>query len=157
MDQRSWESGDIIAEIRQPGTDLYLIQDGTVEVWYDPDRPGEPEGNFRKMATLRPGQISGEMALFDEGLRSARLIAGKAGATVLTLDRKVTLDLISDNPELGSKLLWNMGRALAHRVRFIQWQFRRASSKQADRSATRPSLTSYNGRLTQSQKRSAPH
>ena len=157
LDQRSWESGDIIAEIRQPGTDLYLIQDGTVEVWYDPDRPGEPEGNFRKMATLRPGQISGEMALFDEGLRSARLIAGKAGATVLTLDRKVTLDLISDNPELGSKLLWNMGRALAHRVRFIQWQFRRASSKQADRSATRPSLTSYNGRLTQSQKRSAPH
>ena len=156
LDQKSWEPGTIIAEIREPGTDLYLIQDGTVEVWYDPDRPGEPEGNFRKMATLRPGQISGEMALFDEGLRSARLIAGKAGATVLTLDRKVTLDLISDNPELGSKLLWNMGRALAHRVRFIQWQFRRASSKQADRSATRPSLTSYNGKLTQNQKSSAP-
>jgi pimeloyl-ACP methyl ester carboxylesterase/CRP-like cAMP-binding protein len=154
--QKSWEPGAIIAEIRELGTDLYLIQDGTVEVWYDPDRPGEPDGNFRKMATLRPGQISGEMALFDEGLRSARLLAGKAGATVLTLDRQVTLDLISDNPELGSKLLWNMGRALAHRVRFIQWQFRRASNKQTDRSATRPSLTSYNGKLSRNQKRPPP-
>ncbi|MEM9775266.1 MAG: alpha/beta fold hydrolase [Chloroflexota bacterium] len=157
LDQQSWEPGQIIAEIREPGTDLFLIQDGTVEVWYDPDRPGEPEGEFRKMATLRPGQISGEMALFDEGLRSARLIAGKAGATVLTLNRKVTLDLIGDYPDLGSKLLWNMGRALAHRVRFIQWQFRRASSRKADRMATRPSLTSYNGQLTKKQRQSSPN
>ena len=143
----------MIAEIREVGTELYLIQDGTVEVWYDPERPGEAEGDFKRMATLRPGQITGELALFDEGLRSARLLAGKAGAKVLRLNRNATMSLIDNHPNLGSKLLWNMGRAMAHRVRFVQWQFRRASNKKIDIGVTRPSLTSYKGRFTQSKEK----
>ncbi len=149
LEQTTWKKGEVIAEIREAGTELFLIQDGTVEVWYDPERPGEAEGEFRKMATLRPGQISGELALFDEGLRSARLVAGRAGAKVLVLKRETTLSIIENHPDLGSKLLWNMGRAMAHRVRFVQWQFRRASNKKADIGVTRPSLTSYRGKFTQ--------
>ncbi len=153
LDQMCCEKGEVIAEIREVGTELYLIQDGTVEVWYDPERPGEADGDFKRMATLRPGQITGELALFDEGLRSARLLAGKAGAKVLRLNRNATMSLIDNHPNLGSKLLWNMGRAMAHRVRFVQWQFRRASNKKIDIGVTRPSLTSYKGRFTQSKEK----
>ncbi|MDA0242009.1 MAG: alpha/beta fold hydrolase [Chloroflexi bacterium] len=125
--------GETIVNIRDMGSEMYLIQDGTVDVWSDPDNPGEWTQNFRKVATLRPGQITGELALFDEGLRSADLLAGDSGAVVLALDRDHVRDLCEADPVLGSRFLWNMARAMSHRVRFIQWQFRRA--RQRDESA----------------------
>jgi CRP-like cAMP-binding protein len=125
--------GETIVNIRDMGSEMYLIQDGTVYVWSDPDNPGDWTQNFRKVATLRPGQITGELALFDEGLRSADLLAGDSGAVVLALDRDHVRDLCEADPVLGSRFLWNMARAMSHRVRFIQWQFRRA--RQRDESA----------------------
>lgn len=128
--QRFYEPGEIIVNIKDVGSEMFLIQDGTVEVWSDPDNPGELTDSFRKVATLRPGQISGELALFDEGLRSADMIAGSMGATVLAITRDVVHDLCEDDPILGARFLWNMSRAMSHRVRFIQWQFRRARQRE---------------------------
>lgn len=124
-----FEPGDTIVQIKDTGSEMFIIQDGTVDVWSDPDNPGEWTQNFRKVATLRPGQITGELALFDEGLRSADLLAGETGAVVLALGREVIKDLCEDDPTLGSRFLWNMAKAMAHRVRFIQWQFRRARQR----------------------------
>ncbi|MBK8434019.1 MAG: hypothetical protein IPL28_23215 [Chloroflexi bacterium] len=52
---------------------------------------------------------------------------------MLALDRDHVRDLCEADPVLGSRFLWNMARAMSHRVRFIQWQFRRA--RQRDESA----------------------
>ncbi|MEM7802737.1 MAG: alpha/beta fold hydrolase [Chloroflexota bacterium] len=158
LDQRKYDARQTIVKIRDIGNEMFIIQDGTVEVWYDPDNPGEVSNNLKMMATLRPGQITGELSLFDEGLRSANLVAGEAGATILALHRQVAFAMCEDDPDLGARFLWNMSRALSHRVRFIQWQFRRATQqassspvmRRADRTATRPSLTSYNGKFTKS-------
>lgn len=130
--QRFYDPGETIVNIKDVGSEMFLIQDGTVEVWSDPDNPGELTENFRKVATLRPGQISGELALFDEGLRSADMIAGNMGATVLAITRDVVHDLCEDDPILGARFLWNMSRAMSHRVRFIQWQFRRARQREEE-------------------------
>jgi CRP-like cAMP-binding protein len=69
------------------------------------------------------------LALFDEGVRSADLLAGNTGAVILAITREVVQDLCEDDPILGSRFLWNMSRAMSHRVRFIQWQFRRARQR----------------------------
>lgn len=127
--QRVYEPGETIVNIKDTGNEMFVIQDGTVEVWSDPDNPGEWTENFRRVATLRPGQISGELSLFDEGVRSADLVAGNTGATVLAITRSVVQDMCEDDPILGSRFLWNMSRAMSHRVRFIQWQFRRARQR----------------------------
>lgn len=124
-----FEPNETIVNIRDIGKDMYIIQDGTVDVYSDPDNPGEWTEAFRKVATLRPGQITGELALFDEGLRSADLVAGESGAVVLALDRERVRDMCETDPTLGSRFLWNMARAMSHRVRFIQWQFRRARQR----------------------------
>lgn len=158
--QRKYKKGQTIVKIRDIGNEMFIIQDGTVEVWYDPDKPGETSSSLKMMATLRPGQIIGELSLFDEGLRTANLVAGEAGVTILALDRKIAFALCEDDPDLGARFLWNMGRALSHRVRFIQWQFRRATqqmanenvkiNRRAELSATKPSLTSFNGKFIKS-------
>ena len=113
----------------EAGQEMYIIQDGTVEVWSDPDNPGTDEQKPRMVATLNPGDMTGELAMLDQGLRTADLISGPDGASVLGLDRDMLLALIEDDPELGSKVLWNIAKAMSGRVRFILWQLERAQRK----------------------------
>jgi pimeloyl-ACP methyl ester carboxylesterase/CRP-like cAMP-binding protein len=124
-----------IVSANEAGNELYIVQAGTVEVWSDPENPGRASKNPRHVATLRPGQITGELAMLDEGLRSADLIAGPEGATILALGRKRLLALCEDDAILGTRLLWNIAVAMSQRVRFILWQLQRASQKQSTQPA----------------------
>ena len=108
---------------------MYIIQSGTVEVWSDPDNTGDTPLQPRLMTTLKPGEMTGELAMLDQGLRTADLVSGSDGATVLGLDRSRLLALMEDDPELGSKLLWNIAKAMSGRVRFILWQLERAQQR----------------------------
>jgi CRP-like cAMP-binding protein len=72
----------------------------------------------------------GEQAMLDQGRRSADLIAGPEGATVLALTRDRLLALCEDDAVLATRLLWNIAVSMSQRMRFIQWQLRRASQKQ---------------------------
>ncbi len=128
--QRVYSPHTNIVNADEAGSELYIVQDGTVEVWSDPDGPGEGSESPRCVATLRPGQITGELAMLDQGLRSADLIAGSEGATVLALERKRMLALCEDDAVLGTRLLWNIATAMSQRVRFILWQLQRASQRQ---------------------------
>jgi pimeloyl-ACP methyl ester carboxylesterase/CRP-like cAMP-binding protein len=119
-----------IVSADEAGSELYIVQSGTVEVWSAPDDPGRGSRDPRHMATLKPGQIAGELAMLDQGLRSADLIAGPEGATVLALERKRLLALCEDDAVLGTRLLWNIATAMSQRVRFILWQLERASQRQ---------------------------
>jgi pimeloyl-ACP methyl ester carboxylesterase/CRP-like cAMP-binding protein len=109
--------------------EMYVVRSGTVEVWLDPENPADGPGQPRLMATLKPGEMTGELAMLDQGLRTADLASGPDGATILGLDRSRLLALMEDDPELGSKLLWNIARAMSGRVRFILWQLERANRR----------------------------
>jgi CRP-like cAMP-binding protein len=128
----TYSPGTQIVHEDEVGNELYIIQDGTVEVWNDPDFPGEPPQNLRHVANLRPGQIAGELAMLDQGQRSADLVAGPEGATVLGLTRERLLALCEDDPVLGTKLLWNLTAAMSQRVRFVIWQLQRTLHKQRE-------------------------
>lgn len=109
--------------------EMYIIQSGTVEVWTDPDNPGEAPKQPRRVASLKPGEMTGELAMLDQGLRTADLISGPEGATVLALGRSRLLALLEDDAELGAKLVWNIANSLSGTVRFILWQLQRANQK----------------------------
>jgi len=126
---------DIVHE-DETGNELYIIRAGTVEVWNDPENPGQAPQNPRRVATLRPGQIAGELAMLDQGLRSADLIAGPEGATVLALERDRMLALCEDDSTLGTRLLWNVAVAMSQRVRFVLWQLQRTSQRQGAQSTS---------------------
>jgi hypothetical protein len=71
--------------------------------------------------------------MLDQGQRSADLVAGPDGATVLGLTRERLLALCEDDTVLGVQLLWNMTITMSQRVRFVQWQLQREKHKQAER------------------------
>ena len=127
--QRAYKPNDNIVNVDETGSELYIVQSGTVEVWSDPAGPGASSGESHHVATLRPGQITGELAMLDQGLRSADLIAGPEGAAVLALDRQRLLALCEDDAVLGTRLLWNIATAMSQRVRFILWQLQRATQR----------------------------
>ena len=128
--QRHFPPHTNIVNVDETGSELYIVQAGTVDVWSDPESPGRASRKSRRVATLRPGQITGELAMLDQGLRSADLIAGSKGAAVLALERQRLLALCEDDAVLGTRLLWNIATAMSQRVRFILWQLERASQRQ---------------------------
>jgi pimeloyl-ACP methyl ester carboxylesterase/CRP-like cAMP-binding protein len=123
---RSYQGGQNIIEENESGRELYIIKDGDVEVWKDPKNPGPGTENAQKMAILKPGQIVGELSMLDRGLRSADVIAGPGGVTVLALSRDRLLALCEDDAVLGTRLMWNISAAVAQRGRFYLWQLQRA-------------------------------
>ncbi|NUM44157.1 MAG: alpha/beta fold hydrolase [Anaerolineales bacterium] len=113
----------------EEGSEMYIIQAGTVEVWQDPENPGVTPKQPHRVATIKPGQMTGELSMLDQGLRTADLITGAEGATILALSRERLLAISEDDAELGTVLLWNIATSMSQRVRFILWQLQRASQR----------------------------
>jgi CRP-like cAMP-binding protein len=135
MQQRQFAPGEGIVHAADAGRDLYIIQSGTVEVWQVPDVMDtagyqHDHDQMKRVAILRHGQITGEMAMLDQGERSADLIAGKGGATILSLDRERLLALCEDDAVLGTRVMWNLATAVSRRARFILWQLNRSKQRQ---------------------------
>ena len=133
---RVYESGEKIVREDEAGSELYIIHTGVVEIWKDPDEPGPASMQSRKVAELRPGQIAGEMAMLDRGSRSADMIAGPGGVTVLALSRERLLALCEDDAVLGTRVMWNISAAVAQRARFINWQLDRAMQRVGQRASS---------------------
>ena len=131
--RKDFAPGKTIAHATDVGHDLFIIQSGTVEVWKDPeglDEEGHEHEGMTYITTYRPGQITGELAMLDQGSRSADLIAGEDGAIVLLLNRERLLTLCEDDAVLGTRLLLNIATTMSRRVRFILWQLNRAEERQ---------------------------
>ncbi len=127
---RTYKAGEKIVSTNEPGSEFYILHSGTVEIWNNLDNPtDEREEAKRHVADLRPGQMAGEWAMFDQGVRTADMIAGPGGATVLAIARDRLLALCEDDAVLGTRLLWNIATAMTHRVRFVLWQLQRATER----------------------------
>ncbi len=130
--QCTYRPGESIVHTADSGHELYVIRAGTVEVWKDPEglNPAQHiHARVQHVTTFHPGQIVGELSMLDQGERSADLIAGKDGATLLSLSRERLLTLCEDDAVLGTRLLWNIATVVSQRVRFILWQLNRAEQR----------------------------
>ena len=130
---RSYPSNELIAKAQEPGSELFIVQEGSAEVWSDPvvmtQTMGTSFEGTQRLANLLPGQITGELALLDGGRRSAYVRAGPEGATVLTLERERLVALCNDDPTLGNQLIWNIATTLALRLRLTNWHLHMATQK----------------------------
>ncbi len=123
---RKYGPDTIVAKSQEHGSELFIVQEGLVEVWSDPVAMSQTivseMEESQLLATLLAGQITGELALLDGGRRSASLRTGPEGATVLTLERERLIALCNDDPILGNRLIWNIASTLALRLRLTNWQ-----------------------------------
>src|SRR5215218_182304 len=72
-EERHYQTGDLIFAENTVGDELYVIANGEVHIQVDSALLGAPSNAAgpRTIATLRRGQSFGEVALVDEGRRSA--------------------------------------------------------------------------------------
>jgi CRP-like cAMP-binding protein len=114
---RSYSRHDLICDEHERSDELYIVQEGSVEVLLDPASIGKSGSDDRRIALLQVGQTCGELALLDGGVRSARLRAGIDGATLMAFNRDALLGLCRQNTEIGFLLMFNLAGALALRMR----------------------------------------
>jgi CRP/FNR family transcriptional regulator, cyclic AMP receptor protein len=120
-----YKAGDIIFEENTPGTELYIIASGEVEIQVNPALVGKDSGqSIQTIATLRRGQSFGEVALVDEGLRSARARASQPDTHVLIIPRDKLMLLCDTYPQLGYRLMRNLAADLAMKIRNTDLQVR---------------------------------
>ena len=108
MKRADYLPDDIIIRQGAFGEELYVLLEGEAKV----GRSG-PTG-FTSLATLKPGSVFGEMALFGEGERSADIIA-IGYAACLVLDRSHFEDLTRQRPGI----LMQICRVFATRLRAV--------------------------------------
>jgi len=121
-EERVVKLGDIIFEENSQGEEMFVISRGAVEILVDPSIVGGPGAKKRgsmpvTIATLRGGQTFGEIALVDQGLRTASARCAETETQLLSLQRTKFMKLCDTYPEMGYRVMRNIAADLAFKIR----------------------------------------
>jgi hypothetical protein len=100
-----YAEGETIIRQGEVGGCMYVIQSGKVEVIK------EEGGKEIRLAELGEGDFFGEMALFEKDVRSAT-VRPLGEVRVLTIDKKMFLRKIHDDPSLAFRIMQKMSRRI---------------------------------------------
>ena len=102
---REYADQEVVCRQGETGNCMYVVQAGKVEVLR------EGTGTEVILGELGPGEVFGEMAIFDRQPRSATVRA-KGGARILTLDKRQFLRRVHEDPSLAFHILQGMSRRI---------------------------------------------
>ena len=125
--ERRCNAGDTVFEENAASDELYLIAQGEIEIQVDPSLVGEGDtqvGGPVTIATLRRGQSFGEVALVDQGLRSASARCSANNTLLLIIPRDKLILLCDTYPQLGYRLMRNLAADLALKIRSTDLRIR---------------------------------
>ena len=143
LERRAFDAGEYLFREGDAGDTLYVAAQGIVSIKL-PRRKGQRAAEFgapaggetegtgasvesRRLVTLSPGVMFGEMVLVENRPRSADAVVEEY-AVVYSLSRNALESLRVNHPALSSKLLLNMSRLLADRLRTTTEELRAAAS-----------------------------
>ena len=113
MRVRRFRRGETVFHVGDPGDALFIVMSGSIKITLPAD-----SGDEAILATLRPGDFFGELALLDGAPRSATAVAIEATETYI-LARDRFRELIATEPVMRDALLATMAaevRRLTHHV-----------------------------------------
>ena len=70
LQRKTYQPGETIFQQDNPGVGLFVVMTGSVEV-----KQEEDDGTILELATAKPGEFFGELALLDDAPRSASAVA----------------------------------------------------------------------------------
>ena len=115
----TFQKDELIFQENSSSKELYIIVQGEVEILVNPSLVSSAmiEGESKTIAVLRRGQNFGEVALVDEGLRSASACASQKDTRLLVIPRDKLVMLCDTYPQLGYRLMYNLAADLAMKIR----------------------------------------
>jgi CRP/FNR family transcriptional regulator, cyclic AMP receptor protein len=108
--ERVYEKNEIVFEEGDPGHGIFIVVSGKLRA--SPDK----ESLKTAILDIGPGESVGELALFDEGPRSATVIAVERTVTVALFQAEFST-LLMKNKSIGVKVLMEIARTLSRRAR----------------------------------------
>ncbi|TRW43261.1 Crp/Fnr family transcriptional regulator [Georgenia yuyongxinii] len=107
MSETSLRRGETLFNEGDPGDRLYILTEGKVKLGHT-----APDGRENLLAVLGPGELLGELTLFDPGPRSTTATA-VAPTRLLELEHQDLMEFLEGRPSLAKHML----KALAQRLR----------------------------------------
>lgn len=123
--EKTYDAGEVVFEENSNSKELFIVLQGKVEVQVNPGlvKKGVAAHNMT-IATLRRGQSFGEVALVDEGLRSASIRSAQKDTRLLVIPRDKLIMLCETYPQLGYRLMYNLAADLAMKIRTTDLRIR---------------------------------
>ncbi len=108
LHRREYLPDEIIFRQGEPGMGMYVVQHGRVAIITEPQN--------QQLYEMQEGDFFGEVALLDEGPRSATAVA-RTSCTLLGFFQPDLFDLINRNPRLGVKVVLSVAKHVGVRLR----------------------------------------
>jgi CRP-like cAMP-binding protein len=125
--KKMYDAGDVIVREREPSSEIYIIHSGSAEVDLSGSRitaetlaaPGP-----QAIISLGQGQIFGEMALIDMGLRSATVRCTSDGTELYVIRRDDFIQLCEQDTDIGYKVMRNLAADMSFKLRHrnLSWK-----------------------------------
>ena len=121
--KRRYKQGETVFKKLAPGEGMFIIISGTIEIFTE-----DKKGNKNILAVLNDGEFFGELSLLDSDTRSATAIAAK-DSQLLAFLRPDLQSFSKRNPQTGNKILFNLARVMAARLRNTSEQMSEKSAE----------------------------
>jgi len=117
MHKRSYELGEFIFHINQPGAAIFFIKKGEVRIFIPAESlEGESKNIDIEIAVLEHGDFFGELALLDNSPRSASVMA-KTPTEVMAIFRGDFEELLIKDPVISSKINRQLAIMIGRRLK----------------------------------------
>lgn len=117
---KTYNASDIIFKENTTSHELYVIIQGMIEILIDPSILGMGDSTttgLKTIATLRRGESFGEVALVDQGLRSASAMCVQDDTRLLVIPQQEFNKLCQGNYEMGYIVMRNIAGDLSFKLR----------------------------------------
>jgi len=120
-EERTYMRGELVFNENSLSDELYIITEGEIEIQVHPGLLGTgklgQEIPSKTIAVLRRGQNFGEVALLDEGRRSAAAVCRENGTRLIVIKRDKLILMCENVPKLGYVLMRSLALDLAMKIR----------------------------------------
>jgi uncharacterized membrane protein len=106
FERRTAAAGEKIFGFGEPGDSMYIVGTGAVELYVK-----DNVGTKITLTTCGPGELFGELSLFDGGARTANAVCLEE-TTLFVLDRDDLLAFLRQQPDAALDLLTTMGQRI---------------------------------------------
>jgi CRP-like cAMP-binding protein len=121
--RREYQVGEFIFYQGDPGLGMYVIEEGSIAIVVIDEKQEQKE-----LTQLGEGDFFGELALLDEGPRSACAIA-RIPCKLIGFFRPDLFEVIRKYPELGLKIVLKLAEMVGERLRVTDTELMRLRSE----------------------------